>query len=79
MHHGFLLTVGLAPEGVKYERISNKQAVFFGPYLSHMTRSTWGQFHQPSTRSFYVCKLRTQLFCAYILGLYFTSISLPAQ
>jgi hypothetical protein len=24
----------------------------------------WGQFHQRSTHSFYVCKLRAQLFCA---------------
>ncbi len=38
-----------------------------------------GQFHQRSTRNFYVRKLRTQLFCAYILGLYFTGVSLPAQ
>jgi hypothetical protein len=33
---------------------------------------TWGQFHQRSTRSFYVRKLRAQLFCAYILALYST-------
>ncbi len=39
----------------------------------------WGQFHQRSKRSFYVCKLRVQLFCAYVLGLYFTGVSLPAQ
>jgi hypothetical protein len=26
----------------------------------------WGQFHQRSTCSFYICKLRAQLFCAYI-------------
>jgi hypothetical protein len=38
-----------------------------------------GQFHQRYSRSFYVRKLRTQLFCAYILGLYFTGVSLPAQ
>jgi hypothetical protein len=38
-----------------------------------------GQFHQRYTRSFYVRKLRAQLFCAYILGLYFTGVSLPAQ
>ncbi len=36
--------------------------------------ATWGQFHQRSTRSFYVCKLRTQLFCTYILGLFFTGV-----
>ncbi len=40
---------------------------------------TWSQFHQRSTRSFYVRKLHTQLFCAYILGLHFTGVSLPAQ
>jgi hypothetical protein len=39
----------------------------------------WVQFHQHSTCSFYISKLRTQLFCAYFLGLYFTGISLPAQ
>ncbi len=41
--------------------------------------SIWGQFHQRSTCSFYLRKLRTQLFHAYILGLYFTGVSLPAQ
>jgi hypothetical protein len=30
-----------------------------------------GQFHQHFTRSFYTRKLRAQLFCAYVLGLYF--------
>ncbi len=40
---------------------------------------TRAQFHQRSTRSFYVCKLRAQLFCAYILALYSTGVSLPAQ
>ncbi len=38
-----------------------------------------GQFHQCSTCSFCICKLRVLLFCAYILGLYFTDVSLPAQ
>jgi hypothetical protein len=38
-----------------------------------------GQFHQHSTRSFYVRKLHAQLFCAYVLGLCFTVVSLPAQ
>ncbi len=38
-----------------------------------------GQFHQHSMRSFCICKLCEQLFCAYTLGLYFTGISLPAQ
>ncbi len=40
---------------------------------------TRGQFYQHSTRSFYVCKLLTQLFCAYVLGLNFTGVSLPEQ
>ncbi len=39
----------------------------------------WGQFHQRSIHSFYVRKLRVQLFCAYILGLYFTGARLLAQ
>jgi hypothetical protein len=38
----------------------------------------WGQFHQRSMCSFYVCKLRAQLFCAYVLGLYFTGARLLA-
>ncbi len=40
---------------------------------------TWGQFHQRSTRSFYVRKFRAQLFCAHVLGLYFTDSRLLAQ
>ncbi len=40
---------------------------------------TWGQFHQYFTRIIYVSKLHAQLFCAYVLGLYFTDVSLPAQ
>ncbi len=41
--------------------------------------NSWGQFHQHSTHSFYVRKLRAQLFCAYVLGLYFTGARLLAQ
>ncbi len=37
---------------------------------------TLGQFHQRSTRSFYVRRLRAQLFCGYVLGLYFTGARL---
>ncbi len=36
-----------------------------GAYLE--SSATMGQFHQRSTRRFYVRKLRAQLFCAYIL------------
>ncbi len=39
----------------------------------------WAQFHQRSTHSFYVRKLRVQLFCAYNLGLYFTGAGLLVQ
>ncbi len=39
----------------------------------------WSQFHQHSTHSFYVHKLRGQIFGAYILGLYFIGVSLLAQ
>jgi len=42
-------------------------------------RDTRGQFHQRSTCSFYICKFRTQLFCAYVLGLYFTVVRLLVQ
>jgi len=38
-----------------------------------------GQFHQRSMCSLYICKLRVQLFCAYVLGLYFTGARLLAQ
>ncbi len=40
---------------------------------------TRSQFGQHFARNFFVRKLRTQLFCAYVLGLYFTGVSLPAQ
>ncbi len=40
---------------------------------------TRGQFHHRSMCSFYKRKLRAQLFCAYILGLYFTGIRLLVQ
>ncbi len=43
------------------------------------TQAARGQFHQRSTRSFYICKFRAQLFCAYVLGLYFTGARLLAQ
>jgi len=53
---------------------------------SKMTRPIWyqhftskGQFHQRFMRSFYVRKLRLQLFCAYVLGLVFTGVSLLEQ
>jgi hypothetical protein len=39
----------------------------------------WGQFHQRSTCSFYIRKLCAQLFCAYVLGLYFTGVRLLVQ
>jgi hypothetical protein len=40
---------------------------------------SWGQFHQRSTHSFCVRKLRAQLFYAYISGLYFTGARLLVQ
>jgi hypothetical protein len=40
---------------------------------------TSAQFHQHFTGSFYVRKLCTQLFCAYIVGLYFTGARLLVQ
>ncbi len=48
----------------------------FQPDRKH---ALWGQFHQCSMRSFFVRKLHVQLFCAYVLGLYLTGVSLPAQ
>ncbi len=44
-----------------------------------LTTTSWSQFHQHSSCSFYVLKFRTQLFCAYVLGLYFTGARLLAQ
>ncbi len=40
---------------------------------------SWGQFHQCSMRSFYICKFCEQLFCAYVLGLYLTGARLLEQ
>jgi hypothetical protein len=40
---------------------------------------TWGQFHKHCMHSFYVSKLHMQLFCVYVLGLYFSGVSLPVQ
>jgi hypothetical protein len=48
-------------------------------WLVSQSSESWGQFHQHSTCSFYVRKLRAQLFYAYVLDLYFTGVSLPAQ
>ncbi len=60
--------------------------IFLGLFWRHFYKfglfkffATWGQFHQHSTCSLYVHKLRGQLFCAYILGLYFTGVSLAVQ
>ncbi len=38
-----------------------------------------GQFHQCSTRSFFIRKLLSQFFCAYVSGLKVTGVSLVAQ
>jgi hypothetical protein len=47
---------------------------------SHAAKSrNGGQFHQRSTRSFYIHKFCVQLFCAYIIGLYFNGTRLLAQ
>jgi hypothetical protein len=46
---------------------------------SFQTFGTKAQFHHCTTRSFYIRKLRTQLLCAYILGLHFTGARLMAQ
>ncbi len=51
-----------------------EQGVLILPIVSSRSEfsfsPTMGQFHQRSTCSFYIHKLRAQLFCAYILGLY---------
>ncbi len=44
-----------------------------------MNTEARGQFHQSSMPSFYVRKLRAQLFSAYVLGLYFTGATLQVQ
>ncbi len=50
-------------------------------FWPHWGRSIYirGQFHQRSMYSFYIRKLHPQLFCAYVLGLYFTGARLLAQ
>jgi hypothetical protein len=48
----------------------------YHPMGRYLTR---GQFHQRSTCIFYVRKLQAQLFCAYVLGLYFTGARLLEQ
>ncbi len=62
-------------------RVIFLEAVEFFTYneTNSITSNTWDKFHQCSMRSFYVCKLRAQLFCAYILGLYFTGARLLMQ
>jgi hypothetical protein len=42
-------------------------------------RDTWAQFRQRSTHNFYVRKFHVQLFCAYVLCLYYTGARLLAQ
>jgi hypothetical protein len=53
------------------------------PFFQFFSVFTWtsdrAQFHQRYTHSFYIRKLCTQLFCAYVLGLYFTGARLLAQ
>ncbi len=62
-----------------WEETSAKRFVFqFSPILS-IVLSFWRQFHQRSTYSFYICKFNAQLFCAYVLGLYFIAARLLAQ
>jgi hypothetical protein len=58
--------------------LQNFVLTFFSyhPMGRYLTR---GQFHQHSTCSFYVRKLRAQLFCAYVLGLYFIGARLLEQ
>ncbi len=52
-------------------------------YLTRISRTVYlkvcRQFHQHFARGFFLRKFRAQLFCTYILGLYFFSTRLPAQ
>ncbi len=57
-------------------------SLFRFPFITHQyTKRSGGQgsIHQHSTCSLYVCKFRSQLFCACVLGLYFTCSRLLAQ
>ncbi len=55
--------------GAKYDAWATYNQVheehFFSLELVSLTE-IWGQFHQHSTRSFYVRKFHTQFSCAYI-------------
>ncbi len=59
--------------------MKNRKKSSFYNEKKFVRSDSWGQFHQRSTPSFYVCKLRVQIFCAYILGLYFSGARLLAQ
>jgi hypothetical protein len=61
--------------GNGFKMCGERSNAFFGVMLL----TTWGQFHQRSTHSFYGHKLRAELFCAYVLGLYFTGARLLVQ
>ncbi len=62
---------------VDYPKKCSFENKFLSIYQFHLFIR--GQFHQRSTRSLYVHKFLEQLFCAYILGLYFTGARLLAQ
>ncbi len=71
----FYVLVGISFKLFIYTFPLKKLNLYFD--LDFLSRN-WGQFHQRSTRSFYVRKLRTQLFCAYLLALYSTGVRLLA-
>ncbi len=70
----------------KFNQVNRAQALkvplcvlmCFCPWL-YTIWSIRGQFHQRSTRSFYIHKLCAHLFCAYFFVLCFTGLSLPAK
>jgi hypothetical protein len=70
---------GNLTQGDKLNQVKLQRKSKYRNYSTMNIRKTWGQFHQRSTLSFYVRKLHVQLLCAYVLGLYFTGVSLPAQ
>jgi hypothetical protein len=59
--------------------LSHRLAHLISKKTLNFPNNSWAQFHQRSTCRFYILKLHAHLFCAYVLGLYFTGARLLAQ
>jgi hypothetical protein len=76
-----IVNIALAGIGLLqlHEVVLLSNVTLSSPLPSAASKVALDQFHQRSTCSFYVRKLRAVLFCAYVLGLYFTGARLLAQ